>query len=65
MDHLSDWHSFDAIDRNTYPKTSSVIQVKYADGGLASGNTFDFFQMLTVPKSPILGWRYMKAYPSR
>ncbi len=65
MDHLSEWHSFDANDRSTYPKTVSAIQVKYADGGLASGQTFDFFPVLTVPKSPIVGWRYIKAYPSR
>jgi hypothetical protein len=65
MDHLSEWHRFDASDRSTYPKTSSAIQVKYAEGGLASGHTFDFFPMLKVPESPIIGWRYVRAYPSR
>jgi hypothetical protein len=42
VDHLSQWHSFDANDRSTYPKTSSAIQVKYA-GGLASGLYVRFF----------------------
>jgi hypothetical protein len=65
MDHLSEWHRFDANDRSTYPKTSSAIQVKYADGGLGSGYTFDFFPILAVPKYPIIGWRYIKAYSSK
>jgi hypothetical protein len=43
MDHLSEWHSFDANDRSTYPKMSSAVQVKYADGGVAEGYTLDFF----------------------
>jgi hypothetical protein len=66
MDHLSDWHGFDAHDSSTYPKVNAPVQIKYADGGLASGHTFDFFPSLkTVFESPIIGWRYIKTYSSR
>jgi hypothetical protein len=66
MDHLSEWHSFDAQDTSTYPKVNSPMQVKYVDGGLASGLTFPFFPILkTAHESPIIGWRYIKAYSSK
>ena len=43
MDHLSDWHGFDARDTSTYPKVNAPVQIRYADGGLAVGYTLDFF----------------------
>jgi hypothetical protein len=52
VDHLSEWHSFDALDASTYPKVNSPMQVKYADGSLASGHTFDFFPMLKTAHEP-------------
>jgi hypothetical protein len=65
MAHLSNWHSFDAADRRTYPRTNSPMQVKYAGGGLALGYTLDFFPVLnTMLESQITGWRYIKAYSS-
>jgi len=63
--HLSNWHSFNGHDRTTYPKVNSPIQVKYADGSLVVGYTLDFSPSLVVPKSPIIGWRYIKAYSAK
>ena len=63
--HPSNWHSFNGYDRTTYPKVNLPMQVKYADGSLAVGYTLDFFPSLTVPKSPIIGWRYIKTYSAK
>jgi hypothetical protein len=41
------------------------MQVKYGDGSLAVGYTFDFFPSLMVPKSSIISWRYIKAYSTK
>jgi hypothetical protein len=66
MDHLSDWHSFDPQDRSSYPKTNSAIQVKFAGGHIAEGDALGFLPNLkTLPKCPVVGWRYIKAYVSR
>jgi hypothetical protein len=43
---MSLWHVFKSDDLSTYPKVNSAMQVKYADGSLALGYTFDFFQRL-------------------
>jgi hypothetical protein len=63
--HLSNWHSFNGHDRTIYPKVNSPMQVKYADGILTVGDTLDFFPSLMVPKSPIIGWGYIKTYSAR
>jgi hypothetical protein len=61
--HLSEWHSFDAQDHSTYPKVNAAMQVKYADGGIALGYTFDFFpSLMRPPESLVTGWRYIKAF---
>jgi hypothetical protein len=65
MIHMSLWHVFKSDDLSTYPKVNSSMQVKYVDGSLALGYTFDFFSSLeTVRESPVIGWRYVKDYSS-
>jgi hypothetical protein len=39
------------------------MQVKYGDGGIALGYTFDFFpSLMRPPESLVTGWRYIKAF---
>lgn len=40
----SDWHTFNAGIRETYPKLAATVQVQYADGGNAEG---DFLKLLS------------------
>jgi hypothetical protein len=65
MIHMSLWQVFKSDDLSTYPKVNSPMQVKYANGSLALGYTFDFFSSTgAAPESPVIGWRYVKDYSS-
>jgi|HubBroStandDraft_6_1064221.scaffolds.fasta_scaffold246469_1 hypothetical protein len=61
MQHLGDWHDFNANDRRTYPKVYSPIQVQYANGRKSEG---DFLKLLShvrmLHEPAITGWRYIK-----
>jgi hypothetical protein len=43
MQHLSEWHIFDARDRQTCPKVNAYIQVKYGNKKVSVGYSHDFF----------------------
>jgi hypothetical protein len=55
MDHLGDWHGLDAQNTSTYLKVNSPMQVKYANGDLAVGYTFDFFPSLKMAQDSAAG----------
>jgi hypothetical protein len=62
MQHLSEWHTFNARDRQTYPKVDAPIQVRYESGRLSVGFRHDFFPASgLLSYSLISGWRYIKA----
>jgi hypothetical protein len=60
MGRLNDWHHFNANLGETYPKTYSPVQVRYANGAEAEGY---FLKLLShvrvVHESPITAWRYL------
>jgi hypothetical protein len=65
MAHLSAWHTFGRHDPRTHPKVNSPMQVKYANGNLAEGETLDFFDPTAqAPESPIVGWQYLRGRQS-
>jgi hypothetical protein len=61
MQHLSDWHTFNPRDPQTYPKVDAPIQVRYESGSLSVGFSRDFFPGSgLLSDSLITGWRYVK-----
>ena len=66
MSHLSDWHVFDPTDRQTYPKVSAPVQVRFEDGRVEERDCRMFFpQVRLLPCSSISGWRYIKDVAQR
>ena len=62
MMHLSEWHTFNSRDRETYPKADAAIQVRYESGSVSVGFSHDFFPASgLLSDSLITGWRYIKA----
>ena len=61
MRHLSEWHTFNADIRETYPRITATVQVRYANGGTSEG---DFLKLLShvrvLHEPPITDWRYIK-----
>jgi hypothetical protein len=63
---LSDWHGFDAHDTSTYPKVNAPCRSDMLTAALPRAIPFDYFPSLKTPhESPIIGWRYIKAYSSK
>jgi hypothetical protein len=61
MHHISEWHSFDPRDRQTYPKVDAPVQVRYESGALSVGFSHDFFPPSHYfLDSLITGSRYIK-----
>jgi hypothetical protein len=61
MQHLSEWHTFNARDRQTYPKVDAPIQVRYESGSVSVGFSHDFFPASALlSDSLIRDWRYIK-----
>jgi hypothetical protein len=61
MTHLSDWHTFEPSDRETYPKVDSPVQVRFDDGRMEEGDCRTFFPLVKLlPCSSITAWRYIK-----
>jgi hypothetical protein len=62
MQHLSEWHTFNSRDRQTYPKVNAPVQVRYHSGRVSVGFSHDFFPASDLlPDSLIKDWRYIKA----
>jgi hypothetical protein len=61
MASIGEWHDFNPVDRSTYPKVNSPIQVRDAIGVRSEG---DFFKLISdarqMLKPKITGWRYVK-----
>jgi hypothetical protein len=62
MRHLSEWHTFDPRDPQTYPKVDAPVQVRCESGGGNIGFSRDFFPATgLLSDSLITGWRYIKS----
>jgi hypothetical protein len=62
MKHLSEWHTFNSRDRQTYPKVDAYIQVRYESGKVSVGFSHEFLPASgLLSDSLIKGWRYIKA----
>jgi hypothetical protein len=61
MDHLSEWHDFNPADRSTYPKVTSLTQVRDASGATAEGNFLKLVSSARRGLKPMItGWRYIR-----
>jgi hypothetical protein len=61
MDHLSEWHTFDPLNEETYPKVNAPVQVKYDTGIVVEGFSVEFFPSVGLRSGlPITGWRYIR-----
>jgi hypothetical protein len=59
--HLSEWHTFNLRDRQTYPKVDAPVQVQYESGQVSVGFSHDFFPVSgLLSDSLITDWRYIK-----
>ena len=66
MNHLSDWHMFDAGDRKTYPKVSAPVQVGFDDCRMEEEDSRMFFPIdKLLPCSSIKAWRYITTVSQR
>jgi hypothetical protein len=66
MDHVSDWHLFDPIDRKTYPQMEAPVQVRFHNGQIEEGDGRMFFpRTKLLPGSSITAWRYIKSSGAR
>jgi hypothetical protein len=60
-EHLSDWHDFNAEDRNTYPEmNTSPVQVRLSDGTTEEATGFDIIVQNKL-KTSVIAWRHIKS----